>query len=530
VNDSQSDATAGQDDRHAAVAEVEALLAGHRIDDAMTMARAALGRPDISNVTSAILRSTLASILIGRGFVREGIVEADAALATPALPERVSTAAQLTRLVGLMATGDIAAARLPAQDILAGKGQSISDGALAGALSTIAGLAWTEGRVADAVGLFRAAVSRVERGSPEAMRLHPRQSLAATLSALGEFDSAQVLLDEEREDVQRAGDTMWKAGIAARQARLDLSAGRLDDALTAAQAAVDLGEELGAELFVPLARTTVAAIALMRGDVSAAGEQLKRCRSARSLAGFVITLTQWLEGRLAEIVDGPARAADVLTPLYRDDGAQKRLIIEEPSSAPGLVRLAMAAGLSDRAELLAEAAGRRATENPGYPSMAAIAAHARGILRNDPDDLQQAAADHVQPYARGVALEDLGAALDDRGDRAGRAMLEASRDAFTELGAHYDARRVDSRLGYSNARRRRGPVELRPEGWARLTESERRVADLVADGLTNRQVAERVGVSPYTVDFHLRQIFRRLAVGSRVDLARLVFKQRGRRA
>ena len=57
-------------------------------------------------------------------------------------------------------------------------------------------------------------------------------------------------------------------------------------------------------------------------------------------------------------------------------------------------------------------------------------------------------------------------------------------------------------------------------GWESLTETERSVTDLVARGLTNRQVAERIFVSRHTVDFHLRSIFRKLDCGSRVDLTR----------
>ena len=57
-------------------------------------------------------------------------------------------------------------------------------------------------------------------------------------------------------------------------------------------------------------------------------------------------------------------------------------------------------------------------------------------------------------------------------------------------------------------------------GWTSLTETERGVADLVTAGLTNREVAEQLFMSPYTVDSHLRSIFRKLAVSSRVHLTR----------
>jgi DNA-binding CsgD family transcriptional regulator len=62
-------------------------------------------------------------------------------------------------------------------------------------------------------------------------------------------------------------------------------------------------------------------------------------------------------------------------------------------------------------------------------------------------------------------------------------------------------------------------------GLAGLTDTERAIADLVAEGLTNRQVAERVFVSRHTVDFHLRSIFRKVDVTSRIELTRHMLVQ-----
>lgn len=56
--------------------------------------------------------------------------------------------------------------------------------------------------------------------------------------------------------------------------------------------------------------------------------------------------------------------------------------------------------------------------------------------------------------------------------------------------------------------------------WDTLTEAEIRVARLVAEGLTNRAVASRLSLSPHTVDSHLRRIFGKLEVNSRVELTR----------
>jgi DNA-binding NarL/FixJ family response regulator len=55
-----------------------------------------------------------------------------------------------------------------------------------------------------------------------------------------------------------------------------------------------------------------------------------------------------------------------------------------------------------------------------------------------------------------------------------------------------------------------------------LRESELGIAQLVAEGLTNREVASRLFVSAHTVDFHLRQIYRKLGISSRVELTRRI--------
>ena len=62
-------------------------------------------------------------------------------------------------------------------------------------------------------------------------------------------------------------------------------------------------------------------------------------------------------------------------------------------------------------------------------------------------------------------------------------------------------------------------------GWDSLTGTESEVAALVAQGLTNRQVAREAFMSRHTVDSHLRHIFHKLGIGSRVQLARLVVER-----
>ena len=62
-------------------------------------------------------------------------------------------------------------------------------------------------------------------------------------------------------------------------------------------------------------------------------------------------------------------------------------------------------------------------------------------------------------------------------------------------------------------------------GWDSLSESERRVADLVARGLSNKEIGARLYMSHRTVGSHLYRIFPKLGLRSRVELARLVVER-----
>jgi len=62
---------------------------------------------------------------------------------------------------------------------------------------------------------------------------------------------------------------------------------------------------------------------------------------------------------------------------------------------------------------------------------------------------------------------------------------------------------------------------------AALTGAEAQIARLVSDGITNREIADRLFLSPHTVNSHLRHIFAKLAINSRAELARIVAEQDG---
>jgi DNA-binding CsgD family transcriptional regulator len=190
-----------------------------------------------------------------------------------------------------------------------------------------------------------------------------------------------------------------------------------------------------------------------------------------------------------------------------------------------LVRIALAAGDDELAQAAADQADRRAERNPKVATIVATAAHVRGLLTESIEELERAAdlfATAPRRLAHAHALEDLGAARADAG--AVDAAIEAFDRAlvlYAEAGASWDAGRARARLRDHGVRRRLVGRERAETGWAAMTDSELAVARLVAQGLTNREVAEQLFVSPHTVSSHLRSSFAKLGINSRLALARL---------
>jgi DNA-binding CsgD family transcriptional regulator len=105
------------------------------------------------------------------------------------------------------------------------------------------------------------------------------------------------------------------------------------------------------------------------------------------------------------------------------------------------------------------------------------------------------------------------------GERSAREMLlRGIRALGLQPVVLYEAR-SDSEIVVIDLANERSAAPPTPTGWDRLTEREQAVARLAGKALTNQQIARRLGISAHTVNFHLRQIFRKLEIGSRVSLA-----------
>jgi DNA-binding CsgD family transcriptional regulator len=208
-----------------------------------------------------------------------------------------------------------------------------------------------------------------------------------------------------------------------------------------------------------------------------------------------------------------------------DHGALTR----EPAAAAWLTRAALAAGDRPRAEAVTRATARLAARRPDDRCLAAAALHTRGLLRQDAVALTQASDQYAEPWARGSAAEDAAVILLATGDRsAAKLQLIRARTSYECVTAQHDLDRVRARMRELGVRTRHWVYADRPTfGWDSLTDTERRVVDLVAQGLTNRQVAQRLFLSPHTVAFHLRQVFRKLGINCRVQLTRMVIERSG---
>ncbi|HEV7759526.1 MAG TPA: hypothetical protein VGO78_11075, partial [Acidimicrobiales bacterium] len=183
----------------------EPAAAGH-LDAAADAARSLLAG-DGSPLLMAVVRLRLASLSFIDGRVGEVTTLADAVLDVDGLPGELHTAAHTGRLLASIAQDDVPQARRGLEILLAHHSGPGSDAAEATALAALGFLAWDDGRIADALSLFRTAVERAAQLRPEARgHQHPRLALASLLVGLGDFAGAAAEIDAIRAETCARGE------------------------------------------------------------------------------------------------------------------------------------------------------------------------------------------------------------------------------------------------------------------------------------------------------------------------------------
>ncbi len=376
-----------------------------------------------------------------------------------------------------------------------------------------------QGRMTDAPPLFDRALS-VTQADPALtdLRLLLQLNKALTLGELDQHQGAFAAARQAQRLASRAGIMIRLAQAHNCLGQLLFDVGAWDDALTEVSAIPD-GTKDPAMACCDLGAAAV--ISFHRGDLDAAQQSLAAAAPhAKRIGNRVIGTLAMARSLAAEQAGDLPRALAVLTGFA--DNAEELDEIED--LLPDGVRLATKAGdtaaarsLTDRAEALA-----RETD---IPHRQANALFCRGLLDRDAGLLLQAAdryRDAARPLLGAQALEAAAGLFLDRGERApARAAFTRSLDLYTALGAARDVARLQAAFRAHGIRRApRVKHRKARRGWESLTPTEVKITEMVAQGLSNPQIAARLFLSRRTVGTHVSHILSKLDVNSRIDIAR----------
>ncbi|GAA4692475.1 helix-turn-helix transcriptional regulator [Nocardioides conyzicola] len=388
------------------------------------------------------------------------------------------------------------------------------------ALEALGEVARNEGRHADAYRHFH-----------ELRSIVGDEFLASEIGALqllDRYDEAARLLEGAR----RVADEMGVAetpDLIDAQMWQDFNLGRFDEAEVSARSLIQLAGELGNRVSAHEARLILASISLMRGDLPEARTQLT-IANAEPIADWEVRspgstlMSGWITAAEGDLTG----ALTILRPLLEGAEASRSFWPWWPGWMRVFTELGVAAGDADFAQRAVQIAQIGADRNPGIASFEGQALHLRGILDRDLETLAEAVR-VLEGAPRQVmlagALMDYGSALLTDGQRKpGIRALDEAWPILERSGLINSMVMVQRAMQRAGVRRKHWPTPDRrgATGWESLTTGERRVAELVGSGRSNRAAAQELRVSPNTVATHLRSIFAKLDISSRVQLANVL--------
>jgi DNA-binding CsgD family transcriptional regulator len=363
---------------------------------------------------------------------------------------------------------------------------------------------------------FRAAFTLLDAEPLDDHVLQPNLGVAAFL--IDDDERGLRLHEQQLTAARRSGALTMVEHALTRGAQFQISTGAWAQAANAAAEALPLTASTGHPGLTALPTAELALVAALRGDEAAeqhlASVAAIRERHAVGIAEpLVDDFAHWARG-LRESTQ-PAMALHHLEQI-RSPWIRRMAAIDRLETAARADRHDLARAWADELEEFACATGVHAAT--------AALEHGRAVL---------AVGDHAEQHFR-AALDAHAGSL-RRPDRArtelaygeylrrarrrvdARAHLRAALTLFEELGAGPWVERATQELRASGETARKRDVSTATE----LTAQERNVTALVRQGLSTRDVAAQLFVSPRTVDFHLRNVFSKLGVTSRGELAAL---------
>lgn len=351
------------------------------------------------------------------------------------------------------------------------------------------------------------------------------------LQYLDRFHDAEVMLRTARRDLG-VDKGMVFLSLIYTQIWWDYNLARFDDAEAGARTLLDLALERGSYSCGIEAASLLSLVSLQRGDVAEARRWLT---AGFGPAGpddeFRVPSLLLVRGWVTAAEGDAGEAAALLSPLLFA-GREER---DPWPWKPGWLRLLAYIGLragdekfTDEVLVLADLGADR---NPEVASFAGTALQLRGLVGGDLALLERGAEildRSPRPMMRASAHEDLGVELVRRErTRDGAESLDRAWEIYRSVGATGPLLDVQNTMRQAGLRRAKW-LTARPRadtGWQALTQSERKVARLVGAGHTNKAAAEELGVSVNTIGTHLRSVFAKLGVRSRVQLTNVMHEQ-----
>ena len=446
--------------------------------------------------------------------------QCQAALRLPDVPPALRVQLLSLLACGLDISGEADAAAGPVADAIA---EATASGDPAAEIVTFvprALLAFAQGDWRGAIGLAGEAARRQYEAKELRMWLPETWKSLLLISEL-RLEEAHAIIEagtREAESIAR-NIRVWSM----LRCRARLAAGQLADARAEAEAILDMSDEMGdgsSGYLNHIASYVLGDIALRTGDPVAL-QTARRDAAALYGTGSGCATTErlgaWLTVRLEGGHIGPD-LLDVLAPGYVHACSPVG-----HCDAVELVRLLLAAGQRPDAASVTAGLENGADANPSFPGLRAAALHARALLDHDPEQALaavQAYRGDPRPLVRAAAFEDAGRLLLERAKDEAVGYLDEALRLQSAAGAERDAARVRRLLRDRGAQRVGGRPDPAAAHWPELTASELAVVRLVIRGATDREVAQRLYISAHTVNSHLRHVFTKLGIRSRVELAR----------